>query len=64
MNKINNSLFKFIKRKKINISPTTHINSMQLFWKRFFAKKINIFSLILFLIILVIILIGLLFIKK
>ncbi len=64
MNKINNSLFKFIKRKKINIAPTTHINSMQLFWKRFFTKKINIFSLILFLIILVIILIGLLFIKN
>lgn len=64
MNKINNSLFKFIKRKKINIAPTTHLNSTQLFWKRFFSKKINIFSLILFLIILIVILIGLLFIKN
>lgn len=61
---MDNNLFKFAKRKNNHHSPTIHQNSSNLFWKRFFSKKINIFSIIAFFAILLIIIIALLFINN
>ncbi|ACF07470.1 Nickel transport system permease protein nikC [Metamycoplasma arthritidis] len=63
MEKINKNLLKFSKKKQAQISLSNQSTATQLYWKRFFSKKINIFSLV-FLSLVLLILIGALFFIK
>ncbi len=61
--KLNDNLFKFVKVKPKPSSLTNETTEKKLFWKRFFEKKSNIFSLVFFLIIVFGIIFALFFIK-
>ena len=61
--KLNDNLFKFVKVKPKPSSLTNETTEKKLFWKRFFEKKSNIFSLVFFLIIAFGIIFALFFIK-
>ena len=61
--KLNDNLFKFVKVKPKPSSLTNETTEKKLFWKRFFEKKSNIFSLVFFLILAFGIIFALFFIK-
>ncbi|WP_412031710.1 ABC transporter permease [Metamycoplasma buccale] len=63
MEKINKSLLKLANKKNLEISISNQSNSAKLFWKRFISKKVNIFALSFFLIIVFLLIFALFFIK-